>query len=264
MTDQPPYTLPAQFTFGSGDDQVTAAVSIPFVHRNLTQLLPILYSLSDSVSESVASKLSQTGQPISCKAGCGACCRLMVPLNLFEAEALAGWIRSQPEAKQQELAQRFETALAKLAAAGLVDRMVSEDWRVQSDSALKVVNDYFSAQVPCPFLEDESCSIYPIRPLICREYLVTSPPEQCSDLAKPVTRVNLPLVLTRVLDSIGAELDPNRPGWIPLVFLFDWMKTNVHPGNGVAGLAPMLIAEIINKVDQTKPAAPESLSPSVP
>ena len=264
MSEQPSNTLPAEFTFGSGDDQIKATVNIPFGHRNLTQILPILHSLSDSVIASVGSKLSQAGQPISCKAGCGACCRLMVPLNLFEAEALAAWIRSQPEAKQQELALRFENALAKLAAAGLVDRMVSEDWRVQSDSALKIVNDYFSAQVPCPFLEDESCSIYPIRPLICREYLVTSPAEQCSDLAMPVTRVKLPLVLTRVLDSIGTELDPNRPGWIPLVFLFDWMKSGVHPGNGVAGFAPMLIAEIMDRVDQTKPAAPESLSPSVP
>jgi Fe-S-cluster containining protein len=256
MTDQPPHTIPAEFTFGSDDDQVTATAYIPFGRRNLTQLLPILHSLSESVIESVGSKLSQTGQPISCKAGCGACCRLMVPLNLFEAEALATWICSQPEARQQELAQRFENVLVKLAAAGLVDRMASEDWRVQSDSALKVVNDYFSAQVPCPFLVDESCSIYPIRPLICREYLVTSPAEHCSDLAMPVTRVKLPLVLTRVLDSIGAELDAAKPGWIPLVFLFDWMKTNTHPGVGVAGFAPMLIAEIINRVDQTKPAAP--------
>jgi Fe-S-cluster containining protein len=261
MTEQPPHTLPAQFTFGSGDDEVTATAYIPFGHRNLTQLLPILHSLSESVIESVGSKLSQSGQPISCKAGCAACCRLMIPLNLFEAEALAAWIRSEPEAKQQELALRFESALTSLANAGILDRIVSEDWRVQSDSALKVVNDYFSAQVPCPFLEDESCSIYPIRPLICREYLVTSPPEQCSDLATPITRVKLPLVLTRVLDSISAELDANRRGWIPLVLLLDWMKSNAHPGNGVAGFAPMLIAEIINKVDQTKPAAPVSLSP---
>jgi Fe-S-cluster containining protein len=261
MTEQPSNTLPAEFTFGSGDDPVTATVNIPFGHRNLTQILPILHSLSDSVIESVGSKLSQTGQPISCKAGCGACCRLMVPLTLFEAEALAAWIHSLPEAKQQQLAMRFQSALAKLADAGILDRMVSEDWRVQSDSALKVVNDYFSAHVPCPFLEDESCSIYPIRPLICREYLVTSPPQQCSDLDMPVTRVNLPLILTRVLGSIGAELDPNRPGWIPLVFLFDWIKTDAHPGNGFAGFAPMLIAEVINRAEQIKPAAPESLVP---
>jgi hypothetical protein len=72
----------------------------------------------------------------------------------------------------------------------------------------------------------------------------------------PVTRVKLPLVLTRVLDSIGTELDPNRPGWIPLVFLFDWMKTDAHPGDGVAGFAPMLMAEVINRLDQIKAAAP--------
>jgi Fe-S-cluster containining protein len=34
--------------------------------------------------------------------------------------------------------------------------------------------------MPCPFLEDESCSIHPDRPLVCREYLVTSPAELCA------------------------------------------------------------------------------------
>ena len=254
MTEQPPHTLPAEFTFGSGDDQITAVVNIPAGYRSLTQILPVLHSLSDSVFAGVASKLRQTGQPISCKAGCGACCRMMVPISLFEAGALADWIRSQPEAKQQELAQRFESALAKLAEAGILDRIASEDWRVQSDSGLKVVFDYFSVQVPCPFLEDEACSIYPIRPFACREYLVTSPPEQCSDMAMPVTKVNLPLRFSRALGSLGAELDENTPGWIPLVFLFDWMQAEGRPGDRFAGFAPLLFAEVMSRLDQTKPA----------
>jgi len=40
--------------------------------------------------------------------------------------------------------------------------------------------EYFYEGVACPFLEEESCSIHPDRPLSCREYLVTSPAEYCS------------------------------------------------------------------------------------
>ena len=36
--------------------------------------------------------------------------------------------------------------------------------------------EYFQLGIPCPFLEEESCSIYHDRPITCREYLVTSPP----------------------------------------------------------------------------------------
>ena len=108
----------------------------------------------------------------------------MVPLSIFEAEALTNWIRSLPEERQQELAQRFHQALLKLAAGGLIERMVTEDWLAETESARKLVLDYFYQRVPCPFLEDESCSIHSIRPLICREYLVSSSPEHCADPAK--------------------------------------------------------------------------------
>ena len=49
--------------------------------------------------------------------------------------------------------------------------------------------------VPCPFLEDESCSIHPERPLVCREYLVTSPAALCAGPTQEgVTPVAVPKV----------------------------------------------------------------------
>ena len=174
---------------------------------------------------------------------------VLLELGGEEAEALSAWIRTLPEVRQQELASRFHQALLKLAAAGLIDRMVSEDWLAESETHHNLAIDYLYQRIPCPFLEDESCSIYPMRPLVCREYLVSSAPEHCYDPAnQPVVPVYLPLNFSRVLNRIGAELENDSRGWIPLVFLFAWMKGDAHPGERIAGDGPQVLYEFVKRI----------------
>lgn len=45
----------------------------------------------------------------------------------------------------------------------------------------------FDANVACPLLESSRCSIYPVRPLACRMYLVVSPPAKCSESSRAET-----------------------------------------------------------------------------
>jgi Fe-S-cluster containining protein len=249
MSEQPQETVSVDFTVGIGDGQIKATAVVPAGQTNLTQILPVIQSLEDSLIEGVATQMAEAGRTISCKAGCGACCRQMVPLSIFEAEALSAWIRTLPEARQQVLAGRFHQALLKLAASGLIDRMVNEDWLAVTASAHKLALEYLYQRIACPFLEDESCSIHPIRPLVCREYLVTSPPEHCYDPANlPVVPVRLPLNLSRVLNTIGAELEQSIRCWIPLLFLFAWMKGDAHPGERVAGDGPQVFYEFLRRI----------------
>jgi Fe-S-cluster containining protein len=250
QSPQPTETVSVQFAVGIGDGKFTATAIVPAGQTNLTQILPVIQSLENSLIEGVTAQLAEAGRAISCRAGCGACCRQMVTLSIFEAEELAAWIRSLPELRQKELEQRFHQALTKLAAAGLIDRLVNEDWFAETDSARKLALDYLYERVPCPFLEDESCSIHPIRPLICREYMVTSPPEHCFDPATlKAVPVRLPLYFSRVLNAIGAELEHDARGWIPLVFLFAWMKAGVHPGEAVAGPGPQVLYEFVKRLN---------------
>ena len=266
MAEHPPMnqeTVSVEFTVGIGDGKFSAVAVVPAGQTNLTQILPVLQALDDSLIAGVASQLSEVGRTISCRAGCGACCRQMVPLSIFEAEALTAWIRTLPESRQQELAQRFHEALLKLSASGLIDRMVNEDWLAETDSARQLALEYLYQRIPCPFLEDESCSIHPIRPLICREYLVTSPPQHCFD---PTTLhaapVHLPLNLSRVLNRIGAELENDSRGWIPLLFLFAWMKAGAHPGDAVAGAGPEVLYEFVKRLSEARAPSPTAEPPA--
>jgi Fe-S-cluster containining protein len=253
MIEQPEETVSIDFAITVGEGKLIATAVVPAGPTNLTQILPVIQALDDSLIAGVAEHLAEDGRRFSCKAGCGACCRQLVPISIFEAEALAAWIRTLPETRQQELAGRFHQALLKLAAAGIIDRMVNEDWSAENAPYRQLGLDYFYQRVPCPFLEDESCSIHPIRPLICREYLVTSAPEHCADPATLQTApVLLPLFFSRVLNTIGAELEQSVRCSIPLLFLFAWMKGDAHPGMRIAGTGPEVLYEFLKRIDAAR------------
>jgi hypothetical protein len=73
MTEESQETVSVEFAIGIGDGKMTATAVVPAGQTNLTQILPVLQSLDDSLIAGVASQLAEAGRKISCKAGCGAC-----------------------------------------------------------------------------------------------------------------------------------------------------------------------------------------------
>ncbi len=267
MDEQPsenPETVAVDFSIGFGDSTIAATAVVPEGRTNLTQLLPIIRSLDQVLIDAVVTQSASVGRPISCKAGCGACCRPMVAISIFEAEGLAEWIHTLPEAEQQELARRFDRALRSLAEAGIVDRLVkmnADGPQADIESNSNLTRDYFYARVPCPFLQDESCSIHPIRPLVCREHLVVTPFEHCYDPeANQVLTLEMPIRLSPVLIQMGASVERDGRGWIPLVFLFAWMQAGAHPGQAVSGTGPEVLYEFVRRIRQTQSSAPQARS----
>ena len=247
-----PETQSVEFSIGFGDSTISASAVVPRGQTNITELLPVIYGLDSALVDAVTAQAVADGRTISCKAGCGACCRSLVAISIFEAEALAGWIESLPEAQRLELAGRFDGALRSLATAGIIDRLVDlkpGDPLAEIELNTDLKRDYFYARVACPFLVDESCSIHPIRPLICREHLVVSPAENCYDPAlHEVIKLEPPLLLFPVLNEMGARVERDGRGWIPLVFLFAWMKAGAHPGLLVAGAGPAVLQAFVSRV----------------
>ncbi len=96
-----------------------------------------------------------------------------------------------------------------------------------------LVNDYFRLQIACPFLENESCSIHQTRPIACREYLVTSPPEFCSDAeGKGVENVEFFLKVKNAVISMSRENNAKELPFVPLINSLEWAEKN--PDNSQA------------------------------
>ena len=121
--------------------------------------------------------------------------------------------------------------------------------------------DYLHAGVACPFLLNESCGIHPIRPLICREYLGTSPPQFCvSPTPETVRPVPMPMKLSHALMSMASRLTEEKTGWIPLVLLFEWIRAGKTVGPAYEMPGPELLRYVIEQVVARKAEGPPASS----
>jgi len=210
---------------------------------SIGQLLPALRSLTNSVVDAAVQREEKAGGKISCKAGCGACCRQLVPISVAEARELPSLIAGLNPAHRDRVTARFEDAISSLQASGLWDRLQNLA-TIPLEERIAFAMEYVSKGIPCPFLEDESCSIHENRPLICRQYLVTSPASHCKNPnAETISRVPLAADAFRALRHIEAQ-DEDRPRFVPLVLAPFLKLGDDESSQAVSDWVRRLLAEI--------------------
>lgn len=216
--------------------RLTTAVDVPTAFVPVTAIVPLMRRLGEEAQALEEAQASAEGKTRSCQKGCAACCRMMVPIAPPEAFALMEFIRSLPGEQQQRIAQRFAASKSILLAHGLWHQLVDigESSGPPDDAALEPINQkYYALRMPCPFLEDDACSIYEQRPAACRELLVTSPAEQCQDLlANPVEPIPVPIRIGPVLGLLWGELTETPVRLIPLPTVMDWVERRRHERQG--------------------------------
>ena len=199
-------------------------------------IVPALQGLVNAVVTAAEDASAKAGRTISCRKGCGACCRQLVPISRTEGERLLEEIKSLPPNRQKRIKDRFAAAETAIVAAGLGER------GDRSDRELSVA--YFALGIPCPFLEDESCSIHPIRPLVCREYLVTSAAELC---AGPTQEGVTPVAVPKV-SMAARRLQDDGDDWFPLAMLLAWART--RPKDGAKRLGMEWVQRFVQRMGQ--------------
>ena len=61
--------------------------------------------------------------------------------------------------------------------------------------------------------------------------------------------VPIPLKLSHVLTEVSSHVEPSSRGWMPLVFLFTWIRAGGgQPGKIVSGPGPELLYEIVKRL----------------
>ncbi len=204
--------------------------------RPITDLLRPARELGQRISAIAVEQVEAEGKQVSCKLGCAACCRHLIPISAIEAASLAAVVAAMPRERQAEVRRRFAAAITQLESAGLLDARARKGREaLMSDGAPgespwdNVSRRYFELQVACPFLEDEACGIYADRPLTCREYQVTTPPAWCDELSARVESVPRPARMGEVLsDAANALLGAKSP-MIPLPLALEWASAHTAP-----------------------------------
>ena len=151
---------------------------------------------------------------------------MLVPVSAPEAFGLRDMVAALPEARRDTIRGRLADATARLEQAGLLAqlRQVAETDRPITDEMMEPINRaYYTLKLPCPYLENEACSIYEDRPAACRELLVTSPAEWCQDMVnKPIRSVPVPIRVSTILGLLWSNLTVGPPRLIPLPLALDW------------------------------------------
>src|SRR5215212_9881852 len=141
------------------------AMTVPTNAIKPHRMLPIFHQMANSFADIGVQAAEQDGKSISCKAGCGACCRQPVPISEIEAYQIAELVESMPEPRRSEIKERFRAAYSHFEELGWFDAIREEYLRKdmmppEVSKGLALVHEYFRHGIPCPFLENESCSIH--------------------------------------------------------------------------------------------------------
>lgn len=212
-------------------EPVEMQMTVPTARIKPQRMLPIFQQMSSSVVEA---SVEANGKEVSCKAGCGACCRQAVPISEAEAFQIAELVEAMEPERRAVIKDRFSSQLKHFKELKWFDRLIGlkdmayeKDPNFSPEKYMAVVTDYFKEGLPCPFLEDESCSIHPDRPLVCREYLVTSPAENCSD-PKPTNIEKVPIFLrpSRAMLKVGRSSNSENYSSLMMIEALDFVERN--------------------------------------
>jgi Fe-S-cluster containining protein len=172
-------------------------------------------------------------------------------------EVLVNVVDAMDPERRARVRERFEAAIERMREGGILEAVktigsLSEEARQQA--GLK----YFALGIACPFLEEESCSIYEERPMRCREYLVTSPAEHCRNPApETVKMVELKAAPSLSLYSIGEGEGGGKPEFVVMTVLTEW----AGPGTSAATVAaPRILKSFLSGLGGEEPksaATPE-------
>lgn len=223
-----PSTL-ARVSIRKGSWEFDTVVGVPSGLCEPADVVPALHQVADTITERLESV-------VSCGPRCGACCRQLVPVTDPEIGYLQRLVSSLPVDVRSLIRQRAEEATSELCGMNVEPQELCN--RTTSDLRAFGVR-WFGLGLPCPFLVDESCSIYEHRPLICREYAVTSPPVAC---ATPGRGLIMRFVRPVSIWSRVARAGTGRLRWIPLSEALRADPPDASLTTGPDGLAALLSA----------------------
>jgi len=252
-----PESVTARFALTIAGTRLEAEIGVPTAPARLSELVPLFHSLADAVVGASIKSVEAQGKSISCRNCCAACCRQLVALPEAEAHRIRDLVDGLPEPRRSSIQARFAEAIKRLESSGLAEKL--RDFAalsIQERNALG--RAYFFEGIACPFLEQESCSIYHDRPFACREYLVTSAPELCNNpFDNPVAGLALPVQVWPLIVRMGqttGEAGPGPLAWIPLVLALEWSED--HPDRSATRPAPQWVQEFFERLCQRSLPSP--------
>jgi Fe-S-cluster containining protein len=193
----------------------------------LADIVPVARQISTKVALAILNNLKQQGQVVPCCKGCSQCCYYLVPLSVPEAFCLRRQILHMNPARREFLVNRWlETAAIVIES----HQHSSEQNRTFTESDISKISQWYSQiKLPCPFLSENLCTVYQIRPSACREHIVTGSSGLCgTDTTRDINVVNMPISILEAMTQLTAQLEQSQPEAVMLPVALPWTQINLE------------------------------------
>jgi Fe-S-cluster containining protein len=130
--------------------------------------------------------IEDRGVVIQCRSGCTACCKQAILCDPFEAALIGFYLLNNHELRKffNKAYQEWDERTKDIRNNFLI---WAEQYYIKGiDTGNHQVLDYYT---PCPFLCNDLCQIYPVRPYVCRAYIALS--ETCGAPVDPGERAGM-------------------------------------------------------------------------
>jgi len=141
-----------------------------------------------ALEEKLAENLAINEKVASCAKGCSQCCRLFVSASLQECEVIVHYLYSRDDILAHFL-KSFDTWKDRITRITRCFRIINDLFQLITAGKATIEDRqrfddecgiYAKANIPCPFLKADACSIYEVRPYVCAGVVSVSPAEWCS------------------------------------------------------------------------------------
>ena len=231
-------------------EPVEMEMTVPTQKVKPQRMLPLFQKMTNSFVQIGVEAAESEGKKISCKKGCGACCRQAVPIAEAEAFYIAELVENMDEPRRTKIKNRFAEVCQRLREMNWFERM-EKFADLTIEERINLVMEHFHENIKCPFLEDESCSIHLDRPLACREYLVTSPAENCKKPSAKNIRIVEPLLKTsKAFRVLGRSENLKNVEFVTISGALEWVKK--HQDKFAAKSGQQWAADFFQRIQTTQ------------
>lgn len=115
--------------------------------------------------------------PKVCGAGCDACCHQSVDVCSWEEMPILHYIATiLDDATRKQIG---EGVMNWFNFFNSITRPADRKTPLTEHELAEVDRRFREKRLPCPFLINHTCAIYPVRPLVCRRHIAVSNPDRC-------------------------------------------------------------------------------------
>ena len=160
----------------------------------------LLEKTRQNAFNALENSLSTQGNTISCQTGCTHCCYHYVAVSFAHGIVIADYLYKSKGLLKQFLDNYEKWRIDGESIADEIDRIRIDALSSSMSTQQLMVetrplsNRYLESHIPCPFLVDDRCSIYAVRPMACSGHHSVSSPDCCAPGAqqKPDIRNSVP------------------------------------------------------------------------